>query len=136
MRIHPTASNQYVEHQLTSGVVMKTFHRFYLNVAALPSAAATIYGIGQSGYFPGLLKLNTDGTLILRDGEALVDLGSATAALSLNRWYRIEMEYNDVAGTLLPSVSAFKLYVISRSEERRVGKECCLVCRSRWSPYH
>jgi ferritin-like metal-binding protein YciE len=23
-----------------------------------------------------------------------------------------------------------------RSEERRVGKECLLVCRSRWSPYH
>ena len=23
-----------------------------------------------------------------------------------------------------------------RSEERRVGKECCGVCRSRWSPYH
>ena len=24
----------------------------------------------------------------------------------------------------------------SRSEERRVGKECNLGCRSRWSPYH
>ena len=23
-----------------------------------------------------------------------------------------------------------------RSEERRVGKECNLSCRSRWSPYH
>ena len=23
-----------------------------------------------------------------------------------------------------------------RSEERRVGKECHLTCRSRWSPYH
>ena len=23
-----------------------------------------------------------------------------------------------------------------RSEERRVGKECLLECRSRWSPYH
>ena len=23
-----------------------------------------------------------------------------------------------------------------RSEERRVGKECSLTCRSRWSPYH
>ena len=23
-----------------------------------------------------------------------------------------------------------------RSEERRVGKECLLGCRSRWSPYH
>ena len=24
----------------------------------------------------------------------------------------------------------------SRSEERRVGKECSVTCRSRWSPYH
>ena len=23
-----------------------------------------------------------------------------------------------------------------RSEERRVGKECPVLCRSRWSPYH
>ena len=23
-----------------------------------------------------------------------------------------------------------------RSEERRVGKECAMECRSRWSPYH
>ena len=26
--------------------------------------------------------------------------------------------------------------VIERSEERRVGKECASMCRSRWSPYH
>src|SRR3546814_12605543 len=26
--------------------------------------------------------------------------------------------------------------VLSRSEERRVGKECVSTCRSRWSPYH
>ena len=25
---------------------------------------------------------------------------------------------------------------LKRSEERRVGKECGLLCRSRWSPYH
>ena len=25
---------------------------------------------------------------------------------------------------------------VSRSEERRVGKECSEPCRSRWSPYH
>ena len=25
---------------------------------------------------------------------------------------------------------------LDRSEERRVGKECDRVCRSRWSPYH
>ena len=30
-------------------------------------------------------------------------------------------------------------YIIAekdRSEERRVGKECASMCRSRWSPYH
>ena len=26
--------------------------------------------------------------------------------------------------------------VKTRSEERRVGKECSELCRSRWSPYH
>ena len=25
---------------------------------------------------------------------------------------------------------------VKRSEERRVGKECTVLCRSRWSPYH
>ena len=25
---------------------------------------------------------------------------------------------------------------VNRSEERRVGKECLRLCRSRWSPYH
>ena len=31
------------------------------------------------------------------------------------------------------------LYIVcvkDRSEGRRVGKECSLTCRSRWSPYH
>ena len=32
------------------------------------------------------------------------------------------------------AVSGFLLQ--TRSEERRVGKECELKCRSRWSPYH
>ena len=26
--------------------------------------------------------------------------------------------------------------IMNRSEERRVGKECASMCRSRWSPYH
>ena len=29
-----------------------------------------------------------------------------------------------------------KLTLQTRSEERRVGKECASKCRSRWSPYH
>ena len=31
---------------------------------------------------------------------------------------------------------AFSVVKSARSEERRVGKECLRLCRSRWSPYH
>ena len=32
---------------------------------------------------------------------------------------------------------AFEVFIKAmRSEERRVGKECLRLCRSRWSPYH
>ena len=31
---------------------------------------------------------------------------------------------------------AKEIELADRSEERRVGKECIAVCRSRWSPYH
>src|SRR3546814_12496673 len=41
---------------------------------------------------------------------------------------------------LLPALSgatpASVRWRSSRSEERRVGKECVSPCRSRWSPYH
>jgi two-component SAPR family response regulator len=32
--------------------------------------------------------------------------------------------------------TAYDEYAMERSEERRVGKECRRLCRSRWSPYH
>jgi Ser/Thr protein kinase RdoA (MazF antagonist) len=44
-----------------------------------------------------------------------------------NRVYQVGMEDG-------PPVVA-KFYR-PRSEERRVGKECRRLCRSRWSPYH
>ena len=39
-----------------------------------------------------------------------------------------------VLGPVTPSSSCTP--VCTRSEERRVGKECLRLCRSRWSPYH
>ena len=32
--------------------------------------------------------------------------------------------------------SVWRWFDAGRSEERRVGKECTVLCRSRWSPYH
>ena len=36
----------------------------------------------------------------------------------------------------LPAEAHAELKRVTRSEERRVGKECIPPCRSRWSPYH
>ena len=37
---------------------------------------------------------------------------------------------------LAKALTTFMKGAPRRSEERRVGKECRLTCRSRWSPYH
>ena len=43
-------------------------------------------------------------------------------------------------GTHFTALSAYSFMIFNllcaRSEERRVGKECLRLCRSRWSPYH
>jgi iron complex transport system ATP-binding protein len=38
--------------------------------------------------------------------------------------------------TMLSGGERRRLALAARSEERRVGKECRRLCRSRWSPYH
>ena len=42
----------------------------------------------------------------------------------------------DILYTRLPPRGRVWVDLIGRSEERRVGKECRIGCRSRWSPYH
>ena len=39
-------------------------------------------------------------------------------------------------GVFCGLIFAGTTFALLRSEERRVGKECRTVCRSRWSPYH
>src|SRR5690606_24168981 len=56
------------------------------------------------------LRALTDGTLILRDTFAGNNLGSASDPLDLDRWYRIELDYTDVAGDLESGIAPFKGY--------------------------
>ena len=55
------------------------------------------------------------------------DWGVNYALASMQGW-RVQMED---AHTCMPHLEGEL-----RSEERRVGKECLRLCRSRWSPYH
>ena len=47
----------------------------------------------------------------------------------------IRNEEANKIGELLHNYPNIKA-IFCRSEERRVGKECLRLCRSRWSPYH
>src|SRR3546814_20478569 len=76
-----------------------------------------------------------------REGKAKfagLDAGKAMARLQL---LHAAESLNDIPP--LKSVGLHALagdrqgqWAMTRSEERRVGKECVSTCRSRWSPYH
>jgi hypothetical protein len=65
-----------------------------------------------------------------------------SAALRLIRAHR-RMKSADVARGMNMALRSYEHFEagggrinLERSEERRVGKECRRLCRSRWSPYH
>ena len=72
-----------------------------------------------------------------RDGNTDIDM------LSMKNFYAIDIVDVDLAAQEA-IYDAYENCLIkevyksngSRSEERRVGKECLRLCRSRWSPYH
>ena len=51
-------------------------------------------------------------------------------------WEIRERFKSDLAAVDLKSGTAGLPFPEGGSEERRVGKECVSLCRSRWSPYH
>ena len=49
----------------------------------------------------------------------------------------VVLEDGTLGRAAVPSGASTGEYeAVERSEERRVGKECPSLCRSRWSPYH
>ena len=50
---------------------------------------------------------------------------------------KLNQAQNVASGKLSDNITP-EVHIVTgkRSEERRVGKECRIGCRSRWSPYH
>src|SRR3546814_12356216 len=49
---------------------------------------------------------------------------------------RLRMVANNAEALLAGALAGLGIaHLPTRSEERRVGQECCSTCRSRWSPY-
>src|SRR3546814_16596211 len=62
-------------------------------------------------------------------GTARVHLGNVVIQHRGDLWCRNPEEVCDL-------IAGLRAAELSRSEERRVGKECVSTCRSRWSPCH
>ena len=68
-------------------------------------------------------------TAMMQDDEAV--------AMQLKDKFRKKLEGElQLHGGRLIKFSGDGALCSFRSEERRVGKECAGLCRSRWSPYH
>ena len=76
--------------------------------------------------------------------NAIAELLVSVIPESLGRYFAVIIAVISAPGTYLLNNDAFYYGVLpplaataqARSEERRVGKECLRLCRSRWSPYH
>ena len=80
-----------------------------------------------AGPFDAFLTLRGVKTLALRMERHCAN------ALELAQWLERQPQ---VARVHYPGLPSHPQHELARSEERRVGKECSLPCRSRWSPYH
>src|SRR3546814_11555982 len=91
---------------------------------------------------PGAVTIATNmagrGTDIQLGGNIEMRLGRELEGIedAAEQARRTEAMKADIAAKKNVVLEAGGLFVLGRSEERRVGKECVSTCRSRWSPDH
>ena len=71
-------------------------------------------------------------------GGTTVKFGILTSEGEVQEKWAIETNTLENGRHIVPNIveSLKHRLEMYRSEERRVGKECASMCRSRWSPYH
>ena len=116
--------------------------------------AQSVIGTGSTGIGQVLGLADVDIHILagsgVADDHALVDLFASAHQQGAALLRVVQAVGNGIAGLKAdqrtggtvgdhtgPDIVAIKdLVEDARSEERRVGKECLRLCRSRWSPYH
>ena len=87
--------------------------------------------VQQVGQPPNYVAMRLQGITVDARGMLYVTTRGAGAVYSLTPAGTLAL----IAGGTAPG-SVDGTGTAARSEERRVGKECVFLCRSRWSPYH
>ena len=92
------------------------------------------------GLFTVIVLAAVIGPYIVPHDPLASDTVAALKPPSWTHWFGTDQLGRDVFSRVVVATRLdFFIAVASvalRSEERRVGKECLAVCRSRWSPYH
>jgi pyruvate dehydrogenase E2 component (dihydrolipoamide acetyltransferase) len=90
---------------------------------------------------------------VVKRGQVVAVVETHKGAIDVEIWHdgtilelKVALDEKVPVGTVLATLSPASsttaapvpvvVPVSVRSEERRVGKECRRLCRSRWSPYH
>ena len=84
--------------------------------------------------YSALLAASEKGITVADNVDAFGELGFAPHVIGA-------IEKRDLSTTVMGQEISLPVVISPtgvqvRSEERRVGKECCALCRSRWSPDH
>ena len=86
--------------------------------------------------WPPLRKAMHDRQTQIADGLAAAERGKQDLELAAKRGGEELQRAREQASEIISQAGKRGAGVVERSEERRVGKECYALCRSRWSPYH
>src|SRR3546814_14413851 len=85
--------------------------------------------------FPYTTLFRSAANRVLRGREEVLGFVTRVLGSAWPTWRQVRREINGSLGLVLYEGDAIRASV-TRSEERRVGKECVRTCRSRWSQYH
>lgn len=98
IRFNPAAATSFVTHRFAANAVRSQFARIAFRFASFPAADVDIFQWydGTNG-FPSVRFFAATSKLQCRDGAAGL-IGSASATLSLNTWYVLQVAYNDTTG--------------------------------------
>lgn len=92
-RVTPTAALKNFQHTNSSpGATGNVYLRACIYIRALPTGTVTIINMKAAGQCA--VKLTAAGKLQLFDLQAAVQIGSDSAALSINTWYVVELRWS------------------------------------------
>ncbi len=94
LRTNPSGATSYIQYIFaTADNATRTFLRAYFRTPSYPSSLTEIVSfVDNAGTIQASIQMTNTGTLRLFNNEDSAQIGSDTAAISVDTWYRVELE--------------------------------------------